>query len=203
MTRAKWKISRVLVLAALFAWPAAHAAPASAPATQIIRFVPRSPGRGMLGGYCWTGSIAIARPNAYRCMAGNEIFDPCFAGQDKGFVVCAPNPAKGDPGLAMKLTKPLPEPEGQAGDMPREGGWLVELADGTTCSQRTGAGWEVEGKIVNYYCHSTQKGIETDLLGEFDTGRPLWTAEKASITQTAGGPKLIKLEKAAIKRVWR
>ncbi len=203
MAKVKWKMSLALILSGMLGAPAVASAHASGRITEVIRFVPHSPGRGMLRGYCWTGSIAIARPDAWRCMAGNEIFDPCFEDKDKGFVVCDPNPAKGDPGLRMKLTKPLPEAERQTGRVGGQGAWLVELADGTTCRPRTGTGWEVQGKIVNYYCESSQKGIEIDLLGELDSSKPLWTAEKASIIQGAEGPNLINLQRAAIKRVWR
>jgi hypothetical protein len=155
----------------------------------------------MVSGYCWTGSIAVARPDAFRCMAGNAIFDPCFQSTAKGFVVCDPDPSKGEPGQKMKLTKPLPPPE--AAPSSESGGWLVELADGTVCRQRTGAGWEVDGKVVNYYCDSAKKGVEIDLLGDFDTTGPLWTVEKATIAPGEKAPRLIKSERMALKRVWR
>lgn len=203
MAQARWKIFLALILSGMLAVSAVPAAQASGRITEVIRFVPHAPGRGMLRGYCWTGSIAIDRPDAWRCMAGNELFDPCFAYKQKGFVVCDPNPAQGDPGMRMKLTKPLPKSQQNAAPASQQGAWLVELADGTACMQRTGAGWEVKGKIVNYYCKSRQKGIEIDLLGKFDTSKPLWTVEKATLVQGGRGPKQIEIKKEAIERVWR
>ena len=203
MGQAKWNISLALILAGMLAFTAVQAAHGSGRTTEVIRFVPHSPGRGMLSGHCWTDSIAIARPDAWRCMSGNEIYDPCFEGKDKGFVVCDPNPAKGDPGRRMKLTAPLPEPEGQPGPAIDPGAWLVELEDGTICRPGTGTSEEIEGKIAHYFCESREKGVEVDLLGDLDTSRPLWTAEKAIVSEGAKGPKLIRAEKIGIKRVWR
>ncbi|MDR3566892.1 MAG: hypothetical protein P4L43_02575 [Syntrophobacteraceae bacterium] len=203
MALTKWKISLALLLAALPASFALHLAQGSGRATELIRFVPRLPGHGMLSGYCWTGSIAVDRPDAWRCMAGNGIFDPCFTGKDKGFVVCDPDPAKSDPGMRMKLTRPLPVPDAQTAPAAKAGAWLVELADGSTCRKRTGAGWEIQGLIVNYYCEGGKKGVEIDLVGDLDTSGPLWTVRKATIFEGEKGPGRIKEEKAVIKRVWR
>jgi hypothetical protein len=202
MARKKSRITLALFLAVLPAVTAVQAARGAGRVTQVIRFVPRSPGRGMISGYCWTGSIAIDRPDAYRCMAGNEIYDPCLADRIEGYVVCNPNPAKGNPGTRMKLTKVLPAPEGQAGSL--GGTWLVELADGTTCMPITGARGEIEGKTVSYYCEGGQKGTEIDLLGDLDTSGPLWTAQKATVVYTrSGGAKVINSRKEAVKRAWR
>lgn len=202
MSRTKSRITLALFLAVLPAVTAVQAARGSSRVTQVIRFVARSPGQGMISGYCWTGSIAIDRPDAYRCMSGNEIYDPCFAGRVKGYVVCDPNPAKGDPGRRMKLTKALPEPEGQTGSF--EGAWLVELEDGTTCMPITGARGEIEGKTPSYYCGGAKNGTDINLLGDLDTSGPLWTAQKATVAYTPSGEaKVIDSRKEAVKRAWR
>lgn len=134
MARIEWELSLGLVLLGAFVMVTAPAAHASGQATKVIKFVPHSRGPGMLEGYCWTASIAIARSDAWRCMAGNEIFDPCFESSDKGYAVCNPDPAKGDPGFRLKLTKPLPETQRQADSVAEHNAWLVELADGTVCT---------------------------------------------------------------------
>jgi hypothetical protein len=30
-------------------------------------------------GYCYTGSLTIARSDAWRCFVGNYLYDPCFS----------------------------------------------------------------------------------------------------------------------------
>jgi hypothetical protein len=40
-------------------------------------------------GYCWTSSNATDRTDAWRCMTGNYIYDPCFAASRVAhFVLC-------------------------------------------------------------------------------------------------------------------
>ena len=111
------------------------------------------PCSGRAEGKCWTGSIAAPRPDAWRCMIGNEIVDPCFSSRDRNFVICNPNPPKGYPGFRLRLTEPLPRSETpvQSG---YDGGWLVELVDGTLCRPATGASFEVKGKVAGYYCRA-------------------------------------------------
>jgi hypothetical protein len=173
--------------------------------TQIIKFVPDISVRGDRSGNCWTGSIAAQRPDAWRCMIGNGIFDPCFASPEGEFVVCDPNPAKGKPGFRLNLTEPLPRqdmpvrsPEAGTGS-----GWLVELADGTLCQPVTGASGLVGGKTISYYCENGKKGDYVSILGDLDARKPLWTAEKATTVEGRNGPKLIKSKKMAVSRVWQ
>src|SRR4051812_41136067 len=42
-------------------------------------------------GYCWEGSIADTRSDAWRCFLGNLILDPCFSNETatSDFVICA------------------------------------------------------------------------------------------------------------------
>ena len=48
--------------------------------TEVIFFRPPLPSRttATQSGRCWTESIAVNRPGAWRCMDKNMIFDPCF-----------------------------------------------------------------------------------------------------------------------------
>lgn len=205
MVRVKLGWISGLVLFGLFVTMWTPAMPASGQATKIIKFMADTPGRGVREGKCWTSSIAIPRPDAWRCMIGNEIVDPCFASSDKKYAVCNPNPARGEPGFRLKLTEPLPRPDVPAQSMTGgyNSGWLVELADGTICRPVTGRSFEVLGKSANYYCENGQKGREIVLLEGLEAGKPLWTAEKATVVHSSGGPKLLKLEKIAVKTVWQ
>src|SRR5579872_2465869 len=105
--------------------------------TKVILFRPLLPSGPSRSGECWTDSIAVARSGAWRCMAGNEIFDPCFssAGLTEA-VVCGANPAQSRAGFILKLAKPLPKPSSWRPAHPRP--WLVKLADNTTCAIQTG-----------------------------------------------------------------
>lgn len=198
MVRIKWGWTFALVLFSIFAALTVFAEQA----TRVIKFVPDTKARGVRAGKCWTGSIAAPRPDAWRCMIGHEIVDPCFASTDRNFVLCNPNPAKGDPGFRLKLTEPLP-----ASEIPTQsaydGGWLIELADSTLCRPATGATFEVQGKAATYYCEKDFKGVEIVLLDGLNTEKPLWTAEKAAVAQNSRGPKLIKSQRIAVKTVWQ
>src|SRR5437868_7422416 len=77
--------------------------------TNIITY--KAAGMRMSGkavkGYCWTGSLASSSANAYRCMVGNSIMDPCFFVSNK--VVNCPQDLAANTGLVINLTKPLPK----------------------------------------------------------------------------------------------
>jgi hypothetical protein len=203
MSRIKRRWTFGLVFFIIFA--ALTALAAQEEATRIIRFVPDTSVRGDRSGSCWTGSIAVSRPDAWRCMIGNGIFDPCFSSPGEKFVVCNPNPSKGEPGFRLNLTEPLPKQDMPApfSDVETGSGWLVELADGTMCSPVTGASGLIGGKVVRYYCENRKKGEDISLLGDLNSSNPLWTAEKATTVQGRGGPKLIKSERIAVRTVWQ
>lgn len=101
--------------------------------TQVITFnasMVRKPRR--VEGYCWTSSIASERSDAYRCMVGNEIRDPCFV-SGPSTVLC---PQLHDPrtGIRIALNKPLPAARGEGRRTP----WLMHLEGSSICSRATG-----------------------------------------------------------------
>lgn len=171
--------------------------------TQIIRYVPSQVATTTIEGRCWTNSIAAARPDAWRCMAGNEIFDPCFEAADGRSVVCNPNPAKGFGGFGLRLKEPLPKPDLPATAVVGGGVWLVELADGTLCSPATGARGVVDGKMITHYCESPADGADTVLLDDLTTAGPQWVAEKATLVHGSSGPKQLKSEIVNVKTAWQ
>jgi hypothetical protein len=83
-------------------------------------------------GYCWTGSIASLRSDAYRCMVGNSIHDPCFSVNAKS-VACPTNPVA-NTGIRIALNKPLPRANPNAAP----NAWMITLAGGTKCDMGTG-----------------------------------------------------------------
>jgi len=121
-------------------------------------------------GYCWTDSLATGAADAYRCMQGNSIHDPCFAaGPHSTSVACFLDPWH--PVTILRLTKPLPthgEPHGRV--LP----WAIDTTDGRRCTFLTGATAPMGGERINYGCTD-----HSYLIGAPDERHPLWTIRSA------------------------
>ena len=138
----RWRMWAVPILAAATLMggalsPAARAASTPRP-TNVRVFVPATfSATAVETGYCWTGSIASNRPDAFRCMSGNAIMDPCFAFGTGAAVEC-PSAASATQAVFLVLTKPLPA----ANPRPKSGGtiqpWSAALSDGARCGVLTG-----------------------------------------------------------------
>jgi len=120
-------------------------------------------------GYCWEQSIAAPRLDAYRCMQGNYIHDPCFGDPNgpSNQVVCSyPSP---ESVTVMQLTKPLPGgPYAPTTSLANP--WLVTLADGTPCVSFTGLPLSASGLWLHYTCSNG------DLLyGKINKTNQIWT----------------------------
>ena len=181
-------------------WPAEEvvAAP-SRGSTEVISFHPAIPKGPARDGYCWTPSIALQRADAWRCMIGNGIEDPCFATPDASdAVICGANPATSAAGFLLRLTQPLPATGAGAPTKPAP--WIVELAIGqnqvpgpyamppprTYCSPLTGTMPVVDGQGIPYSCweanvESQPKMGDTQigLLGDFKAGK-VWTVTEVT-----------------------
>lgn len=124
------KIAAVLALVMLCAAPAA-AVPTVAAHTNAVVFSAKSMRvAARQSGYCWTASIASQRSDAYRCMVGNAIHDPCFELSAQS--VACPLDAAANSGLVVALNKPLPPAPSNAN------AWQMQLASGATCGIGTG-----------------------------------------------------------------
>jgi hypothetical protein len=92
-------------------------------------------------GSCWTGSLAAQRAGAYRCMAGNSIYDPCFAPVDTDAAACPQGDPAANRGILLRLTSPLPQPP-EAWQNPPDPAhpvpWYMELAGDGACGMLTG-----------------------------------------------------------------
>lgn len=87
---------------------------------------------------CWTGSLADARNDAFRCMVGNAIYDPCFTNQTiKNSHVLCPLYTPASHVLKVNLTKALPTPN-HTGDPTRYVPWAIKLTNGRWCEIHTG-----------------------------------------------------------------
>jgi hypothetical protein len=171
---------------------------AQAAGTEVIYFTPPKPLPAQTkSGYCWVHSIAAwAREDAFRCMAGNTIYDPCFATDKPDRVLCDVKPATGAAGFQLKLTRPLPpmdNPPAPAKPSP----WLIQLADGSYCSAFTGTLPQVNGEPARYGCQGG-KTEQILLVGELNRGAKTWTARKAVMN----GSEVKSEQTVAIRRVW-
>jgi hypothetical protein len=119
-------------------------------------------------GSCWTGSIGLQRPDAWRCMtANNEILDPCLRSPKGASVplICI----TGKTAVRLKLTKPLPLKMGNPPEK-RFFPWRLLLSNGDLCERFTGtAAGEVQGQGLVFGCRS---GGTTTYP---NTSMPAWT----------------------------
>jgi hypothetical protein len=197
-----WGAAFVLALLA----PAATtslAAPVSE--TKIVDFQPAIPPGPQIVGNCWTSSIATNRPDAYRCMRANEIFDPCFTTEKTNIVVCDPNPALGKPGFALHLSKPLPAGTPLPGPVTP---WLVALTDGYICTPFTGTRERIHKQIIAYGCAKPgvappASGPYTGLVGGTMTHGRVWRVQKAVYVGGPMGNVTGTLATVSIATVWR
>ena len=128
-----------------------------------------------VSGTCWTGSIAVDEPYAWRCLAGNAIYDPCFAGDGYTHtreLVCDPQPWDSKV-IILHLTKTLPRADanrsGSSSDSARS--WAIELSNGDKCFLGTGANGIRGSVVMAYFC---QSGNEA---GPLDASRQPWTVD--------------------------
>ena len=158
--------------------PWAQPAPA---ATQVRVTVPFDPGRLVSGltvsartaGSCWTASQASgSRPDAWRCMSGNRIHDPCFVGfvGSDQVAACFASPWTSEVVL-LTLSGPLPADVKRSPSLLSGPPWALELASGERCTMLTGATWAVAGMRVNYGCPG-----DVSVVGDIDRSAPMWRA---------------------------
>jgi hypothetical protein len=125
-----------------------------------------------LKGACFAGSIADPRRDAWRCIIGNAVNDPCFSDPAvASWVLC---PADGTPFgtkvLRLSLAKALPKSLGNHGSAGQGNPWSIKLPGGRVCTFLTGASFQFHGQRVNYGCDRS-----TFLAGSPDRSGPTWT----------------------------
>jgi hypothetical protein len=161
--------------------------------TEVIVFAPAE-AANITDGSCFAPSIAVARPGAWRCEAGNLLYDPCFGRTDATEVVCVTDPSKPDEAVKIRLADPLPQiPQGPHSPRP----WFVETSDGLTCGFLTGATGEVNGQRVNYRCSDGYY-----LIGD-PTRETTWTATKIALSGGLPSPGIsVPQTTVKLRRVW-
>jgi hypothetical protein len=164
--------------------------------TEVVIFAPPAEAAHITDGSCFAPSIAITQQGAWRCTAGNLLYDPCFGRTDAMEVVCVSDPSKLDEAVKIRLADPLP----QVPQVPHGAGrpWFVETSDGVRCGFLSGATGEINGQRVNYRCSDGSY-----LIGD-PTPDTTWTATKIALS---GGlpPPGMSLPQTTVKlrRVWQ
>lgn len=177
------------------------------PKTDVMVFQPSVPGGPSRSGECWTDSIAVARTGVWRCMLGNEIYDPCFSNTDlRDGVICDADPAKNTRGFVVKLTKPLPKPS--SNEPPDARPWLVKLEDGSICEIETGTISMVDNIAIPYDCSDSKPCNDsgcpymTGLAEHFNRGK-VWTATKIAYSSDANGLKMLSRKRVSVAAAWK
>jgi len=142
--------------------------------TQVIVFHPEGVPTQERTGSCWSTSDVLNRVDAWRCIADNSIYDPCFSipGNSQA-VICDTSPLSDSTGFKLNLTESLPA---RGTVSPVKSAWAFELADGTNCIFMGGATAAFEGKRINYSCSDGWV-----ILGELQEGQ-VWTARKVRLS---------------------
>lgn len=162
-----------IVAAVLLALAAAGAAAAPAP-TKLERWVAVRGGAVAPGiridergrGYCFAGSLADPRTDAWRCVLGRQIEDPCFSG-GATFVLCPVGTPDSRDALRLTLTKLLPHGTAhRSGDPTREDPWVIVTAGGAYCYRATAA----SARAFSYVCAGASV-----LDGSPDRAHATWT----------------------------
>ncbi|MGH2388745.1 MAG: hypothetical protein ACRDIE_11125 [Chloroflexota bacterium] len=145
--------------------------------TKVIIFHPKGFKGAPVAGNCGMGeSLALNRSDAWRCIVGNEIYDPCFSTSAHAtWVICDASPKK-PVGIKVTLPKPLPT-HGKAKDKQP---WMLTLGDGVTCGFVTGGTFGIGNQRANYGCTKTDWIIGSPVPGK------VWYAVRAHMNGKSG-----------------
>jgi hypothetical protein len=194
----------VVLAAALCAAPVAIAQiapahPAKLAPTTVTHLRPVSASGNLLPGYsitkhrghahCSAGSEATG--NAYRCFAGNRVYDPCWVQHTNSLVVCLSAPW--DFGVVQLSVKHYDN--GGRTTKPAKLAWGVQDSSGVQCELAQGATTSISGKRLDYFCAH----VKYVLYGNADRSGRVWTIRKATPT---GGGHYKKAGRVKLTRAW-
>ena len=164
----------------------------TAESTRVIVFHPMGVPTQERTGSCWSISDVLNRVDAWRCMAGDFIYDPCFSiPENSQAVICDTSPLSDSTGFKLVLTEPLPA---RGTVSPVQSAWAFELADGIKCIFVDGATAAFEGERLNYSCSDGWF-----ILGELQEGQ-VWTARKVRLSSDSSS--IEESVQVFIKTVW-
>ena len=162
------------------------------PPTKVVVFHPAGAVGSPRQGTCDMGeSLALDRSDAWRCMVGNEIFDPCFSlAQHAGRVICDADPTH-PTGIVVVLPGPLPThaPAHNAQ------AWMLKLGDGTICGFLTGATGGVANQRINYGCTNRNEVIGSP--------QPQGAVQYATVVKVDKKYRPISIFAISIATIWK
>ena len=171
--------------------------------TKVVKYAPPADlPPNVQDGYCWVNSVAEPyRADAWRCMIGSDIKDPCFSVPNQDTVICDINPFANTAGEQLLLTKPLPAPQVTA-PAKDNWGWLIELSDETLCAPFTGTVPVINGVSAPYACTSDVQGQTALLVGDLKIDK-IWTATKDMVIVDNGNIDVKSTAEVKIMEVWQ
>lgn len=126
-------------------------------------------------GYCFTSSEVTRRDDAFRCLVGNFLYDPCLSAPHGRPIVVCPIPWS-EGGTEIHLTRPLPAAGSHAAPSLALEPWALETTSGARCLLAGGASNVIHGTRLNYFCGARAK---YGLWGYPSRRAGLWTIFKA------------------------
>jgi hypothetical protein len=191
--------SSALTVVVAFSFLGAVLAPSAGAATKISQWSPfaadgslraglsAAPG---YGGECFTGTFVVH--NAFRCLQGNRLRDPCFADPSReDAVVCVPSPFARIV-VRLRFNGSLPsDSSARLGAL-----WALRLANGQRCTFLQGATTvDGAGRRANFAC----SGRRTVLWGNPNRTSKTWRI-RLSHSYAPGPQPLVVVREAFIGR---
>ena len=178
------------------------------PPTEVIPFTPLISGlEAIQKGTCRTNSIAAPyRADAWRCMVGNSISDPCFEISNSKNLFCNIDPTNSasTSSFVLQLDKLLPKSEVPT-STPSNWAWAILLNDGTYCTPFTGTRpFSSTGEAAYYSCSSKNPSEEL-IFGDLNNSSTVWTASIGTFSKATSTfpPAIESLQNLPIKTVWQ
>ena len=166
------------LIAAFVALAAAATASAAPAPTTLEHWAAFQGGRPAAGvhidqrgsGVCTEASAADPRADAWRCLDGTQVEDPCFSG-GAAFVLCPFGTPDSRDAFELRLTRPLPTTR-TAGIVPATRGkpWVIVTTGGDYCYRVPAPGPTEVGRRVTYVCAGS-----AFLAGSPDRAHRVWT----------------------------
>ncbi len=153
-------------------------------------------------GTCWTGSLTSARYDAWRCMSGNLIRDPCFEdayGDSPRLLACPGSRLGYDRLIRLTTRRDLPYRDGNPlrnGNGFGRNPWAISLS-GTGCRFSSGASFVVRRKRANYFCRDGRV-----LLGSPIRRGRLWSIDSVRSTRFLDTGARPIVRRVRIRVVW-
>ncbi len=176
--------------------------------TQVIKYVPSTVSSSIKkeSGDCFSSSIAAPyRQDAYRCMVGNAISDPCFQIPGSKDLLCGSDQVSANvtSTFLLSLIKDLPKFQIPS-SIPANWAWRVQLSDGVICTPFTGTRpFTATGDVAIYACNGGAN--ESMIFGDLNNTNPLWTAKVGSLSNSPNifPPVITHSEIISVDKVWQ